>query len=306
MQDSVKSSYVTKMSFRPQTSVKSLSFSSDGQFLACAGPESSIKIWELGIGRRWISGSTIPGERGSVIHSIQFNPKAVTGQGYEFVTAGTSGVQLWKHAGDTFHVERTFNATDATAMLQAIYSADGRFIVAASQGHGVFIWDRVTGDTQRHLPSSVQCVTASRDGRWIAAGSGSEALIWNMRDIQPCANARGGHWADISSLCFSPDGKRLFTAAKDFTVKIWDTSDLESQPERAKDVEIQSDRLVPELLTLLEHRGFLTSVSFSPDERNPFVLTTGLDGQAIVWPSRSESGDALNKSVPSSSDPLLN
>ncbi len=87
-----------------------------------------------------------------------------------------------------------------------------------------------------------------------------------------------GHTQEVTSVAFSRnnDGpKRLLTASRDFTVKLWDTSTL------AEDT-IDENRF-RELLTLEEHNGEVTSVEFSPNGLN--VLTAAKDGQAIIWPS---------------------
>jgi WD40 repeat protein len=156
----------------------------------------------------------------------------------------------------------------------------------------------------RHLAGDVQCVAITHDGRFIAAGSNSDALIWNENDAQPSARF-DGHWADITALCFSPDGNRLFTAAKDFTVKVWDTANFERPMTAAAEIDQQPERSISELLTLTDHRGFVTSVRFSPDERMPFVLTTGLDGQAIVWPCKMEPEPEPDRTVHSLPLPSL-
>jgi WD40 repeat protein len=56
-----------------------------------------------------------------------------------------------------------------------------------------------------------------------------------------------GHTAEVDSVCFSPDGKRLASASGDRTVKVWDAATGK------------------ELFTLRGHRSFVNSVCFSPD-----------------------------------------
>jgi len=56
-----------------------------------------------------------------------------------------------------------------------------------------------------------------------------------------------GHTGVVSSVVFSPDGKRLATASYDGTAKVWDAASGQ------------------ELLALTEHTASLSSVAFSPD-----------------------------------------
>ena len=79
-----------------------------------------------------------------------------------------------------------------------------------------------------------------------------------------------GHAAGVSSVDFSPDGRRMLSGSEDKTVKVWDTA---------------TGR---EILTLRGHRGLVLSVAFSPDGQR--ILTAGGEwgsgeklGEAKVW-----------------------
>ncbi|MCA9049110.1 MAG: hypothetical protein KDA89_10310, partial [Planctomycetaceae bacterium] len=62
---------------------------------------------------------------------------------------------------------------------------------------------------------------------------------------------------------FSPDGKRVVSASKDSTLKVWDADTGK------------------ELLTLKAHSREVTSVDFSPITNS--LLTTAHDETAIHW-----------------------
>src|SRR5262249_23427635 len=67
----------------------------------------------------------------------------------------------------------------------------------------------------------VNGLTWSADGRWIAsAENGGVARLWDATTGRPvCVLA--GHREAVTSVAFSPDGKRLVTASKD-SVPAWD------------------------------------------------------------------------------------
>ena len=75
--------------------------------------------------------------------------------------------------------------------------------------------------------------------------------------------------AQSLTVAFSPDGKRLVTAAEDYTAKVWD---------------VQTGR---ELKTLRGHTGFVYTVAFSPDAEGRWIASAGEDSTVKVWDSRT-------------------
>jgi eukaryotic-like serine/threonine-protein kinase len=95
---------------------------------------------------------------------------------------------------------------------------------------------------------------------------GFEWYYWQRQTHLDLITLRG-HRAGVSSVAFSPDGKRIVTGSYDRTAKVWDAA---------------SGNL---LLTLTGHRVGIYSVAFSPDSQR--IVTGSYDNTAKVWDAAS-------------------
>jgi WD40 repeat protein/DNA-binding SARP family transcriptional activator len=103
----------------------------------------------------------------------------------------------------------------------------------------------------------------SPDGTSAAVGSSDGTILFVDLSTGAIHAAAGGHTADVQSVRYSPNGRRLVSTADDDKVVVWDAQT--AQP----------------VQTLLGHAGRPTQSAFSPNGRT--LYTSSLDGTVIAW-----------------------
>jgi WD40 repeat protein/serine/threonine protein kinase len=268
------------MNYRPQTHVQAVAFSPNSQLVASAGDDGSIKLWRLDrtVGR-WAPDRKLLGHRGSV-RSVAFHPK----RDDLLLSAGEDGtVRLWRPAAEGWSTTVLNDQSHGSQIAQAIFTPTDEkgvadILVATDQSVNLFSIDGKQGKPLL-VERPVHCLAVSPDRKWLVGGVGNEAWIWNRAALQgPPVQKLPGHSAEITAVAFSSDGQRLFTAGRDFHVKLWDATNWQAAGQGASP---------HELLTLEQHTDSVVSLCLFPSAKYPALLTAGADGQAILWPSVS-------------------
>ncbi len=260
--------------------VASLCFAPDGRRLAgVAG--AAVCVWDADAGAEVFR---LP-EAAGVMAAVCFSP-----DGRRLATAAADQtVCAWDARGGGA-VARL--AGHAGAVNAVCYSPDGRRLASAAADDTVRVWDVATGAEALRLraPSrGLHSLCFSPDGRRLAAGSANESVcVW---DAATGAEALQFRWqstpddtdesgqstilADsrVTAVCFSPDGRRLATAALyDPAVRVWDAASG------------------AELFQLRGHAGGVTGLGFSPDGRR--LASGSADRTVRLWDASGSNAKA--------------
>jgi len=104
------------------------------------------------------------------------------------------------------------------------FSSDSK-LLATRQGESLSLWDAHTGKLLKGpLPQkgAISLTRFSPDGTLIAATTGSVVHVWDTRNGKE-AGAPLTHGADVVALRFSPDGQFIATAARDNSIRVWNS-----------------------------------------------------------------------------------
>jgi WD40 repeat protein len=202
--------------------VSSVEYSPDGCFLAFAGPEGEIRVWDRGRDQLLMA---IPGHRSLL--SLEFSPDSrllAAGPGRFGYAPGDCTVRIW----NTQSGELEFALAGHEDHVSAIaFTPDGDYVVTGSHDSSVRIWSASTGELVRTLEytpevpcGEVDDVAISPDGRVVAAACDRAVCLWSI----PSGTLVHTLSADqsVDSISFSGDGE-FMALATTTDVCVWDT-----------------------------------------------------------------------------------
>lgn len=277
--------------------VRSIAFSPDGEVLASASSDRTIKLWDYETGDCL---RTYTGHQSSV-YSIAFGSegdlivsgsgdrtvklwdcysstciKTLYGQTNEVCSVAVSSdnqtiacvsldqtMRLWNyHHGQC--LKTWYGHTDWA--LPVAFSSNQRFLASGSNDKTVQLWDWNTGACLKTLQGHtdfVYTVAFSPDGQILASGStDSSVRLWNVQ-MGECFQVLQGHTDWIDVVAFHPSENILASGSADCTVKLWN---------------IHTGQCIK---TLTGHTEKLLGTAFSPN--GELLASCGVDQTIKLW-----------------------
>jgi len=277
--------------------VYTVSISPDGKFIASAGNDGTIRIWNIATGQadsvfrygdhvmaslayspdgKWLAvggdgglAAICDAQTGNVIFSLNGHTDTVWGMtfspdGSRLATASGDGTaKIW----DASSGKLLLTLSGHTFGLEAVaFSPDGKLLATGGGDNTARIWDAETGEQLQVLSfhsRSVNGVAFSPDGLSLATSSSDRFIeIWDVENGQALMTIPG-HLDWVYAIAFTHDGASLISVSADRTIRSWDT--IYGRPE----------------MVLYGHTSQVYDVAISPDGR--YLATCSEDGTVRLW-----------------------
>jgi WD40 repeat protein len=220
--------------------------------------DDMVTIWDAASGKQLF---TFYGpENGDEVACVCFSP-----DGKHLASLVSEGVKTWDvENGQQLQL---VSIPGAANVDQACFSPDCKRLATSDAG-GIVVWDTTSG---RQLLSIKEAsrnkdIRLSPDGNQLATADGEKISVWNVVSGKELFKLGGkGTGASYTSVCFSPDGKRLVGGGTDISFKVWDATS-------------------GKILYTLKGIGLINevmSVCFSSDGK--WLATVSTTGNVMVW-----------------------
>jgi WD40 repeat protein/serine/threonine protein kinase len=276
------------ISYRAHGAVTEAAFSPSGKYVATAS--RSIKIWDVKT-QQSLCKLEFPHE--GAVRSTQFSPI----DDLLFASGGDDGrVGIWKwnpEAGTSEQL-RSF-VLGPGKVHQVRFSADGSRIMAVGEHGAAAIW-KVDGtgeaisirDDQAGDADFLCCTISPTHDAVVVGGDDRIARMWSIgpgwQNIRLSKHFQG-HADAITGVAImqtdpqNPASFRVVTTSRDKSVRVWDPK--------------LGDATAPrEILNLRRHTLGVTAVDVT--RGGNLLMTAGLDGNVILWPSVGGDRPAAN------------
>jgi guanine nucleotide-binding protein subunit beta-2-like 1 protein len=176
---------------------------------------------------------------------------------------------------DTLELKGSLKGHSGQVTQIATSPGSNDIILSSSRDKTIIVWDlsKKSGSKYGEVKTTltghshfVADVVMSSDGQHALSGSWDNTMrLWDLKEGKSTRIFKG-HDKDVLSVAFSADNRQIVSGSRDKKIKLWNT-------------------LADCKYTITEncHDGWVSCVRFSPNQKQPLLVSAGWDKVVKVW-----------------------
>ncbi len=236
------------------SAIRSVSFSVDGQALASASSDETVRIWNISTGEclRIL-------QHTDRVRTVVFSPnnKIIASGSFDHI------VRIWDIlTGECFKIFTGHNRP----VTSLSFSPNGQIIASGSYDKNIILWNINTEKGSKIFEGQgkgIHSIAFSQDGRTLAADTYDNQVVILDTLHGKCLQTLVGHSISVYTIAFSPDNKTIATGSYDHTIRLWN---------------IKTGKC---LSVLYGHSNWIESIAFSSNAKT--LISGGSDNSVRFW-----------------------
>ena len=283
-----------------RVSMKSVAFSTDGNYIVSGASDAYVHVWDVNRGEQVCQ----------MKHRNSVNTVTFSYDGTRILSCSLDKtIRIWNTKGDELlRIENKYNS-----FMSAAFTRDGSKVVCCNSNKGNLVYDASTGEELVFIywDTDTFCVALNHNDSQVASAC-EDTLVrtWDPNTGDIIATFKG-HEERVTCVTFNSDGSKIASGSQDETIRVFDVNTQDQlarlqHPETvlsvawngsyvvsgSKDEYVRVwDALNEQNVLELEHGGAVLSVGFNQDGSK---LVSGSDDWTVrVWklPSLSTKGE---------------